>query len=220
MRHHRYTFARVLMLSLVAFGLHPSRVAADPISVSGSLTGAARFALVDQELRLAFPDFAVLIDPQTQLTPRFPLSAQDGSTISLTRTLASFSGHSIALPGNGIVDADVSGTLSFIGPAGMLDVPDDIRFGSISGPVQVFGSLLVTQADRVLFDGSLVGSGSGMVGYEDSFGRGENLLAGYTYQFDALASTPEPTSLLLAATGAAWVLASRRRHPQSEKAKN
>lgn len=212
MRHHRSTSAFVFMLSVVASGLFPSRVAADPIPVSGSLIGTARFALVDQELRLAFPDFAILIDPQTQLTPRFPQSAPDGSTISLTRTLASFSGHSIALPGNGIVDADVSGTLSFVGPAGILDVPDDIRFGSISGPVQVSGSLLVTQADRVLFDGSLVGSGSGMVGYEDRFGRGENLLAGYTYQIDALASTPEPASLLLATTGASWLVVSRRRN--------
>ena len=135
MRHHRYTFAIVFMLSLVTCGLFPRRVTADPIPVSGSLTGAARFALVDQELRLAFPDFAILIDPQTQLTPRFPQSAADGSTISLTRTLASFSGHSLALPGNGIIDADVSGTLSFVGPSGILDVPDDIRFGSVSGPV-------------------------------------------------------------------------------------
>jgi hypothetical protein len=206
-------------MALLSF-LAPTRAAADPIQVSGSLTGAARFALVDQELRLAFPDFAILIDPQTQLTPRFPLSAPDGSTIALTRTLASFSGHSMALPGNGIIEADVSGTLSFVGPTGILNVPDDIRFGSVSGPVEIFGSLLITQADRVLFDGSLIGSGSGMVAYEDRFGRGENQVAGYAYQFDALASTPEPTSLLLAATGASWVLMRRRTHRLGETAKN
>jgi hypothetical protein len=211
MRQYGYTPAFVFVMSLVAFGLHPSRVAADPIQVSGTLSGTARFALVDQELRLAFPDFAILIDPQTQLSPRFPLSAPDGTGISLTRTLGPFSAHSIASAASGTIDADVTGTLSFIGPTGILDVPDDIRFGSVSGPVQIFGSLLITQSNRVLFDGSLVGGGGGMVGYEDRFGRGENLLAGYTYQFDALASTPEPASLLLAATGASWLLIRRRR---------
>lgn len=220
MRRFGYTPAFVFAIGLLTFGLYPSHAAADPIPVSGSLSGAARFALVDQELGLAFPDFGILIDPQTQLTPRFPTSAPDGSGISLTRTLGQFSGHSIALPGSGITDADVSGTLSFVGPTEVLSVPDDIRFGSVSGPVQVFGSLLITQSNRVLFDGSLIGSGTGMVNYEDRFGRGENLLAGYTYRIDALASTPEPASLLLAATGASWVLISRRRHPHAESAKN
>ena len=210
MRHDGYTPVFVFMLSLLVLGLIANPAAADPIAVSGSLTGSARFALVDQELRLAFPDFAILVFPQTQLTPRFPLNAADGSEISLTRTL-SFSGPSIELPSNGTIDADVSGTLSFVGPTGTLDVPDDTRFGSVTGPVQVFGSLLITQSDRVLFDGSLVGSGTGMVGYEDRFGRGENLVAGYTYQIDALASTPEPASLLLAGTGVSWILIRRRR---------
>ena len=211
MRHHGYTPGFVFALGLLFFAVLPSRAAADPIPVSGSLTGAARFALVDHELRLAFPEFAILIFPQTQLTPRFPIGAVEGTEISLTRTLAEFSGHSTALPGNGIIEADVSGTLSFVGPAGVLSLPDGIRFASISGPVQIFGSLLITQSDRVLFDGSLIGSGTGMVGYEDRFGRGDLRLAGYTYQIDALASTPEPASLLLAATGVSWLLIRRRR---------
>lgn len=212
MRRFGYTPAVVFAIGLLTLGLCPSRAAADPIQVSGSLTGSARFALVDQELRLAFPDFVVLIDPLTQLTPRFPIGAVEGTEISLTRTLGPFSGHSMALPGNGIIDADVSGTLSFIGPTGILSIPDVIGFGSISGPVQIFGSLLITQSDHVLFDGSLIGSGTGMVGYEDRFGLGDYRLAGYTYQIDALASTPEPTSLLLAATGASWLLIRRRHH--------
>jgi len=220
MRHYGYTPAFVFMLSLLAFGLHPSRVAAEPIPVGGSLSGVARFALVDQELRLAFPDFAILIIPQTQLTPRFPISAADGSEISLTRTLGPFSAHSIESAAGGTIDADVSGTLSFVGPTGILNVPDDIRFGSVSGPVQIFGSLLITQSNRVLFDGSLIGSGGGMVGYEERFGRDENLLAGYTYQFGALASTPEPASLLLAATGASWLLIRRPRNRHGASGKD
>jgi hypothetical protein len=211
MRRSGYTPAVVFAIGLLTFALCASRAAADPIPVSGTLSGAARFALVDQELRLAFPDFAVLIDPLTQLTPRLPIGAVEGTEISLTRSLAQFSGHSTALPGNGIIEADVSGTLSFVGPAGVLSLPDDIRFAAISGPVQIFGSLLITQSNRVLFDGSLIGSGTGMVGYEDRFGRGDLRLAGYTYQIDALASTPEPASLLLAATGVSWLLIRRRR---------
>ena len=38
MRHYGYTPAFVFMLSLLAFGLHPSRVAAEPIPVRVSRT--------------------------------------------------------------------------------------------------------------------------------------------------------------------------------------
>jgi hypothetical protein len=220
MRPCGYTRAAVFALTFALPGLNPATASADPIQVSGSLSGVARFALVDQELRLAFPDFAILINPQTQLTPRFPLAAADGATLSLTQTLGPFSAQSFALPGNGIIDADVSGTLSFTGPTGILDVRDDIRFGSVSGPVQLTGSLLVTQSGRVLFDGSVAGSGVASVGYEERFSTGENRLAGYTYTFDALASTPEPTSLLLAATGACWVLARRHRNLSRQSGQN
>jgi hypothetical protein len=131
----------------------------------------------------------------------------------LTRTLGPFSAHSFGWPGSDTIDADVTGTLSFVGPTGILSVPDDVRFGAISGPVQITGSLLITQSNRVLFDGTLIGGGFATVGYEQRFPTGENRLAGYAYQIDALASTPEPASLLLTATGVSWVLARRRRTP-------
>jgi hypothetical protein len=164
-----------------------------------------------EELTLTFPDFNVVLSDVTHLNPNFCFECGTGAPVPFTQSTGSFSGHSVANPALHTIDADVSGILSFIGPTDVLDISQDPPGGDVlSEPVQWSGSLTITQLNRVLFNGTVGGSGGGLVSYETN-PTGVTRLAGYQFAFNGLAETPEPASIILLATGAAWVAVRRRK---------
>ncbi len=194
--------------------LQAAPAAADPIPVSGFLAGGPHLAAFEQELRLVFPDYTLDIFGVTfggvPLSPGFCLAGCLGAAIPLTQT-AVFSGHSNALPGIGLIEADVTGTLSFVGPTRVLNFPAE-RFsgGGVTGPVDFSGVLRVTgPTGNLLFDGTLFGSGTGAVAYNNRFSDFDARLEGYTYQFTGVAATPEPASLVLISGGIALLVGRR-----------
>lgn len=204
----------VTAATFAVLALQAGRAAADPIPISGFLAGGPHFAAFEQDLRLVFPDYTLDLFLVTfggvLPSPGFCGGGCLGRAIPLTQT-AVFSGHSTAVPGFGTIDADVTGTLSFVGPTGVLNFPRE-RFagGGVSGPVDFSGVLRVTgRTGNLLFDGTLFGSGTGSVAYNNRFSDSDARLEGYTYQFTGVATTPEPASIVLVGGGLAWLL--RRR---------
>ncbi len=206
-----FTTAVILPTVFISLVLCPGRAAAEPVGVSGFFGGDLRFALVVQELDLTFPDFKVSIGVEPQLKPGFCLDGcGTGTAVPFTQTTGVFSGHSTAFPSTGTIDADVTGTLQFIGPTQFVNV-DPVAGGDVlTAPVEVRGFLRITQPNRILFNGTLVGSAFALVGYENRFGPSDTRLGGYQFSIDAVADTPEPASFVLLGTGLAW-LARRRR---------
>jgi hypothetical protein len=200
---------RVLVLALVALALHAGRSFADPVTVSGFLSGQPRGAQISEDLTLSFPNFNVLIFDVTHLMPGF-CDECSREPVPFTQRTGSFSGHSVGLPVLGTVDADISGNLSFTGPTDMLDISNDPFAGAFfSEAVQWSGSLKITQPNRVLFNGKVGGSGTGSAGYANTE-LGNTRLNGYQYEFSGVAVTPEPASIVLFGAGVAWLAARRR----------
>jgi len=205
------TRAAVLAMALLSVALHAGRAGADPVGVSGVLSGDLRGALVQQQLELTFPDFRIAIEVEPQLNPGFCLDGcGNGTPVPFTQTTGVFSGHSTGFPGTGNIDADVTGTLSFVGPTDLVSL-DPFGGDILTSAVRVSGFLRVTQPHRILFSGTLTGSGFGTVVYENRFGPLETRLGGYQFGIDAAAQTPEPASLVLFGAGAAWLALRRRR---------
>jgi hypothetical protein len=108
----------------------------------------------------------------------------------------------------------VSGNLSFIGPTDTLVISrNPFDSAVLSESVQWSGSLIIRQANRVLFDGTLHGSGVGSASYENT-GTGDTRIGGYQYDFHGVAATPEPASIVLITAAAAWLAVRRRRDIQ------
>ena len=85
------------------------------------------------------------------------------------------------------------------------------QFGGffVSEPVQFSGALEVTQGQQVLFQGTLLGSGTADASFE-TIGVAGPRLGGYQYRINAVSAAPEPAPVVFVGTGLAW-LASRRR---------
>lgn len=201
----------VVSIALVLFALHGTRAAAESIPFSGFLAGDLRGALLFQDLEVIFPDFAIAIGLEPQLTPGFCIAC---GAVPFTQTTGVFSAHSPAIPGRGTIDADVTGMLSFVGPTDLVNIDPATGVDLLTSAVQLSGFLRITQPGRVLFDGTLVGTGFGSVLYENRFNAGPRL-GGYQYAFDGVAATPEPASLLLVSSGIAWVVSKRRARSRS-----
>jgi hypothetical protein len=216
---HAYLKRVVLGLVFASAAFHAERAAADPVTVTGSFIGVRRFALIEEELDLVFPDFTIIVQGLPQLTPGFCLDGcGTGTPVPFTQTTGLFSGHSIAAPGLPSIDADVTGTLSFVGPTLFVDIGSDSwSTAFLSAPVQFSGLLKVVQDNRVLFNGTLLGSGTGSIVYENTFAGMNTRLGGFQYEIHSVAATPEPGSLLLLAPGVGWLAIRRRKSTEQRQ---
>ena len=193
-----------------------SGATADPVQVSGSYSTQPFGAISSSELRLTFPDFAVDIfdndvPSALALSPGFDVN--NHAPVPFTQSTGTFSRHSVASPGSGIVEADVTGHLSFVGPTDTVNVPAGCPFincdQTLVEPIAWSGFLRIQQGSRLLFNGSLHGAGTATVLY-GTFPPSQ-FWQGSTYVFTGVAQTPEPGTILLLGTGAAWVARRRRR---------
>jgi hypothetical protein len=203
----------VLALAVAMVALHAERALADSVTVTGFLDGQLHGAQVQEQLLLSFPDFNIALPAVTHLMPGFCIDeCGTGVSVPFTQTTGSFSGHSVGSPGT--IDADVTGNLSFIGPTDTINLSSN-PFASdfLSETVQWSGSLTITQPNRVLFNGTLGGSGVGSASYGriGASGTGSPRLDSYQFQFSGVSVTPEPGSIVLLGTGVAWLAARRRR---------
>jgi hypothetical protein len=200
----------VLALAVAMIALHAERASADSVGISGFLEGQPLFAHILDELTLSFPDFTVALSDVTRLSPGFCLECGTGALVPFTQSTGSFSGHSVANTALNTIDADISGNLSFTGPTDTLNISPDPFLGDIlSEPVQWSGSLTITQANQVLFNGTVGGSGVALVDYETG-PIGDLRLGGYQFEFNGLGDTPEPASIILLGSGLAWLAVRRR----------
>jgi len=210
----------VLALAVVMAPLLASPANAEPVTVNGFLEGQPRFAHILEELTLSFPDFNIALSDVTHLSPGFCLVCGTGAAVPFTQTTGSFSGHSAANPALHTIDADISGNFSFFGPTDTLDIPSDPLAGAVlTESVRWSGSLAITQANRVLFDGTVRGSGAATVTYETN-PTGSTRLGGYQFRFNGVAETPEPASIVLLGSAVAWLAVRRRkaeRLPQASR---
>src|SRR6201999_3909937 len=83
----------VLALAIVALALDAQRAFADPVTISGFLSGQPRGAQISEELTLTFPGFNVLIFDVTHLMPGF-CDECSRDPVPFTQRTGNFSGHS------------------------------------------------------------------------------------------------------------------------------
>jgi hypothetical protein len=198
-----------------------SRAIADPVQVSGFHSTQPFGAITSSELTLTFPDFAVDIfdndfPSALALIPGFDVG--NHSPVPFTQSTGTFSKHSVASPGSGIVEADVTGHLSFVGPTDTVNVPGDCQFincgQTLVEPITWSGFVTIQQGSHLFFKGSLHGTGTATVLYgtfpPSQFWQGSD------YTFSGVAQTSEPASIVLLGSGAAWLARRRRRDARAQ----
>src|ERR1700720_441846 len=84
----------VLALAIAVVALHAERAMADPIGFSGFLEGQPRFAQIEQELTLSFPDFTVMLSAMPHLISGFCFVWGTGTAEAFPQSKGNFSGPS------------------------------------------------------------------------------------------------------------------------------
>jgi hypothetical protein len=201
-----------------AVALAPGAMA-EPIEVSAFYSTQPFGAISSSQLTINFPRFAVSIFdndfPSTlALTPGFDVNS--GAQVPFTQKTGIFSKHSVASPGSGIIDAVVTGQLSFVGPTDTARVPDCgfLDCGVVLvAPITWSGFMTIREGSDLLFNGSLRGTGSATAAYgtfpPSQFWQGSD------YTLTGVAETPEPSSIVLLGTAFAWFAARRHRKAHS-----
>jgi hypothetical protein len=201
-----------------------SGASADPVSVNGFYSSTAFGAIASNELTLSFPGFTVDIfdnDVPTELglKPGF-IDVNNHSPVPFTQSTGNFSLHSTA-SGQGTIDADVTGHLSFFGPSPMVDVPSECPpfifcQQILTVPITMSGFVRIQQGSHLFFNGSLQGSGSATAIYGNF--PPSQFWQGTDYSFSAGGQVPEPDSIVLLGSGAAWFVGRRRRKARAVSA--
>jgi len=197
----------VVFVVFAALALPAERALAEPFPVSVSLEAAVKGAEIIEQWEITFPTFNLSFFDFTHLRPGFCFECDSGAQLPFTQSTGPFSGTGIIGNGNEL-NASVSGNFSFVGPTVTLQ-PDELGFFRADEPVQFSGALNVTQGQQVLFQGMLIGSGTGTIVYENKFGG--HRLGGYEYHVDAVSATPEPAPIVLLSSSLVLLIVSRRR---------
>jgi hypothetical protein len=206
-------------LAFVAFVLQAGVASADPVSITGFLFGQPSGAQVNEQLDLSFPDFSVSLPGVTRLIPGLCLEGcGNGTTVPFEQSTGQFSGRSIAMPQLGVVDAEVTGWLTFSGPTDTVSIaPDQLACDYLTQRVTFSGMLAIARRGRTLFDGPISGAGTGRAIFTNRLGPTNAVLDNYQYEFRGLGNTPEPASIVLLGTGVAWLTARARKRARSSR---
>ena len=165
MRTREHVRRWVLGIAFAAVVLDAGRAAADPVAISGFLFGQLSGAQIQEELHLAFRGFTIVLPDVTHLQSGLCIDGcGNGTPVPFAQNTGPFSTQAIGIPGLATIDADVTGSLSFVGPTDVIDIASD-QFASdfLTEPVQVSGALTVTQGTHTLFNGTFAGSGTASV---------------------------------------------------------
>ena len=85
------TRAVIMGMALLMSALHPAGAAADPVTVTGSLSAAGPGFRLLPELDLSFPDFRITVVLGSPISPGFSFTGRDGLAVPLTQTTGPFS---------------------------------------------------------------------------------------------------------------------------------
>jgi len=209
----------VIVLAFVSFVLHAAMAGAEPVSITGFLFGQPGGAQVNEQLDLSFPDFSVSLPGVTSLLPGLCVNGCGaGTAVPFEQATGQFSGRSVAMPELGILDADVTGWLTFTGPTDIVSIAHDpFACDYLTQRVKFSGMLSIVHNGQTLFNGPLSGIGTARALFANRLGPSSAMLDSYQYEFRGLGATPEPASIVLLGTGVVWLAAQGRKRVRASR---
>jgi len=195
-----------VMTAMMALGIVPA--SAEPVSLNIVIggNGPAAFSSGFEFVSITGPDFSIGFDGFRVLDfgPAFCLDQCETGTSVPFSTTFQFAGlnQNHFPPG-------IAGKLMFTGPTETLVIDPASNAPSFSVPVEFSGRLHTGLPN--LSDEIISGSGMAFVEYQIDPFTGLAQLGVFAYQVTGTAVTPEPASLILLATGIAWLAARWRK---------